>query len=106
MTEMTIIPAASAAMPDVFAARHLIGGAWVGSDGGAVSERFSPAHGTLVSRAAKGGVAEAEAGIAAARAAFDAGDWAFMSGKDRAAILLKVADLIGAVCGIPLGVFV
>jgi hypothetical protein len=47
-----------------------------------------------VSIAAKGGQAETEAAIAAARRVFDAGDWSRASGKDRATILLKVADLI------------
>ena len=61
---------------------------------GATSERFSPAHGVPVSVAAKGGQIEAEAGIAAARAAFDIGAWSRTSGKDRATLLLRVADLI------------
>ena len=42
----------------------------------------------------RGGVAETEAAIAAARACFDAGAWSRGSGKDRATLLLKVADLI------------
>ncbi len=94
MTEMTIIPGTGVALPDPFRARHLIGGAWRDSADGAVSKRHSPSHGGLVSTAAKGGKAEAEAAIAAARAAFDAGDWAFSSGASRARILLRVADLI------------
>ena len=94
MSEMSVIPSAGATIPDPFTGRHLIDGAWVDSADGAVSERHSPAHGVLVSTSAKGGKAEAEAAIAAARAAFDKGDWAFSSGASRAAILLKVADLI------------
>lgn len=94
MTEMTIIAGAGVALPAPFTARHLIGGEWVDSADGSVSERHSPAHGGLVSVSAKGGKTEAEAAISAARAVFDAGDWAFSSGKDRAGILLRVADLI------------
>jgi betaine-aldehyde dehydrogenase len=95
MTELTIIPASGAALPAVpFTARHLIDGAWVDSADGATSERQSPAHGVTVSIAAKGGQAETETAIAAARRVFDAGDWSRASGKDRATILLKVADLI------------
>jgi betaine-aldehyde dehydrogenase len=68
MTELTIIPASGAAFPaDPFTARHLIDGAWVDSADGATSERQSPAHGVTVSIAAKGGKAETEAAIAAAR---------------------------------------
>ncbi|WP_224816236.1 aldehyde dehydrogenase family protein [Hasllibacter sp. MH4015] len=94
MNDLTIIPASGATIPAAFKARHLIDGAWVDSANGATSDRHSPAHGTLVSSAAKGAKPEVEAAIAAARRAFDTGDWAFSSGASRAAILLKVADLI------------
>jgi acyl-CoA reductase-like NAD-dependent aldehyde dehydrogenase len=95
MQDLTIIPASNAALPDApVALQHWIGGAWVGSADGATSERRSPAHGVPVSVAARGGRAEAEAAIAAARAAFDAGVWPRTSGKDRATLLLRVADLI------------
>lgn len=79
-----------------FTARHFINGRWTDSADGAVSERHSPSHGLLVSRAAQGGRAEAEAAIAAARAAFDRGDWSRRPARDRAKILLTVADLIEA----------
>ncbi len=95
MQDLTIIPASNAALPDApVRLLHWIGGAWVDSADGATSERRSPAHGIAISVAAKGGRLEAEAAIAAARAAFDAGDWARSSGKDRATLLLRVADLI------------
>jgi betaine-aldehyde dehydrogenase len=55
MTELTIIPASGVALPaEPFRARHLIDGAWTDSGDGATSERHSPAHGDLVSVAAKG----------------------------------------------------
>ena len=95
MQDLTIIPASNAALPDApMRLKHWIGGAWVDSADGATSVRFSPAHGVPVSVAAKGGQIEAEAGIAAARAAFDIGAWSRTSGKDRAILLLRVADLI------------
>ncbi len=97
MTDMTVIPSIGAALPATpFHARHLIGGVWQDSTDGAVSERVSPSHGVVVSRAANGGRFEAEAAIAAARAAFDDGRWSGLTGKARAAVLLKVADLIEA----------
>ncbi|MDM7930376.1 aldehyde dehydrogenase family protein [Tabrizicola sp.] len=97
MTDMTVIPSIGAALPAApFHARHLIGGVWMDSADGAVSERISPSHGVVVSRAAKGGAPEAEAAIAAARAAFDDGRWSGLPGKARAAVLLRVADLIEA----------
>lgn len=95
MQDLTIIPASNAALPDApMRLKHWIGGAWVDSADGATSVRYSPAHGVPVSVAAKGGRLEAEAAIAAARAAFDTGAWSRTSGKDRAILLLRVADLI------------
>jgi betaine-aldehyde dehydrogenase len=95
MTDLNVIPVSGAALPaQPFRARHLIGGEWRDSADAATSERASPAHGVVVSIAAKGGVPEVEAAIAASRRTFDEGTWAFSSGKDRAALLLKVADLI------------
>lgn len=94
MTEMTIIPGTGADLPAPFIARHLIGGTWQDNADGAVIERVSPAHGSTVSIAPKGGKAEVEAAIASARATFDAGEWAFTSGAARAEILLTVAGLI------------
>jgi len=96
MLDLTLIPAIQTTLPPVLEARHLIDGQWCASADQATSERLSPSHGTVVSRAAKGAKAEAEAAIAAARRAFDDGRWSQLSGKARATVLLKVADLIEA----------
>lgn len=93
MQDLTLIPAVNAdlsALP--FHGRHLIDGTW--HESAEQFERHSPAHGILVSRHAKGGHAETGAAIRAARAAFDDGRWSRLSGKDRAAVLTRVADLI------------
>lgn len=92
--DLTLVAAREAFAAEPFVARHLIGGDWRDSADGATFERLSPAHGVVVTRAAKGGVAETEAAIAAAREAFDDGRWSELSGKDRSTLLLKVADLI------------
>lgn len=95
MQDLTLIAATGTALPATpFHGRHLINGAWV--DSADMFERHSPAHGNLVSRHAKGTEVETEAAIAAARATFDAGVWSRISGKERAAVLLRVADLIEA----------
>ena len=94
MNDLTINPAIPFELPALFEGRHLIDGAWVQSASGEVFERRSPSHGHVVSRSALGGAAEANAAIKAARHAFDSGDWSRASGKERAAVLLKVADLI------------
>jgi acyl-CoA reductase-like NAD-dependent aldehyde dehydrogenase len=96
MTELTLITASTPVEHTPFEGRHLIAGAWRDSADSASFERLSPSHGILVSRSAKGGAAETEEAIAAARAAFDAGTWSRATGKARAAVLLKVAELIEA----------
>lgn len=96
--DLTLIsgPGAVAAPSDVFQAQHLIDGTWVASASGETFSRTSPSNGQLVTNAALGGEAEANAAVTAARAAFDDGRWSSTSGKDRATLLLKVADLIDA----------
>ena len=97
MQAMTVIGATGLALPATpFAGRHLIGGTWTDSHDGATFDRVSPAHGVVVSRSALGGVAETEAAVNAARNAFDSGVWSRSTGKARAALLLRVADLIEA----------
>ncbi|MEM9430136.1 MAG: aldehyde dehydrogenase family protein [Pseudomonadota bacterium] len=71
---------------------HLIDGAWVASSTGETFERLSPATGRMASRAAKGGVAEVDAAVASARAAFPL--WSDWPGAKRAKLLSRVADLI------------
>ena len=95
MTDLHIITAQTVATPSApNQARHFIDGAYCDSADGRLSDRMSPSHGVLVSQAAVGGVTETEAAIHAARAAFDDGRWSLLSGKARAAVLTKVADLI------------
>ena len=94
MKDLTIIKATAFDLPPAFSGRHLINGTWVES--GETFERVSPSHGVVVSRNALGGEAETQAAIAAARRAFDAGVWSRVPARERAAVLLKVADLIEA----------
>lgn len=91
---MTLVPRADVTLPEVRVNRHWIGGAWL--DGAEQSDRVSPSHGVVVSRSAKGTEADAQAAVAAARAAFDDGRWSRLPAKARAAVLLRVADLIEA----------
>ena len=94
MNDLTINAAIDYDLPPVFKGRHLINGAWVESTDR--FDRISPSHGTVVSTSSKGGAPETEQAISAATSAFDAGIWSRISGKERATILLKVADLIEA----------
>ena len=96
MIDMTINTAVPFELPKPFQGRHLINGEWQDSASGETFDRISPSHGVVVSRSALGSAVETEAAISAARTAFDAGVWSRISGKERAAVLLKVADLIEA----------
>ncbi|MGC3939669.1 aldehyde dehydrogenase family protein [Roseobacter sp. EG26] len=96
MNEFNITPSIPCILPEPFEGRHLINGVWQSSADGATFERSSPSHGVAVSKSAKGGHSETEAAINAARAAFDSGIWSRISGRERAAYLLKAADLIEA----------
>lgn len=97
MTNLTIISDADLAVPtEPLNLKHFIGGSFCDSADRSVSDRTAPSHGVVVSRAAKGGEAEADAAVAAAREAFDDGRWSRISGKERATVLLKIADLIEA----------
>ena len=94
MNDLTINHAIDYALPAAFAGRHLIDGDWVES--AETFDRVSPSHGTLVSVSAKGDQTVTENAIQAARKAFNSGIWSRASGKERAAVLLRVADLIEA----------
>ncbi|HSD34409.1 MAG TPA: aldehyde dehydrogenase family protein [Alphaproteobacteria bacterium] len=73
--------------------RNYIDGKWI--DGtGARFESVNPATGEVLASAPVSGGAEVAAAVAAARRAFDAGDWRWRKGSERAAALLKLADLL------------
>lgn len=74
--------------------RLLVDGSWRDAADGRTLSRASPAHGSLISTYARAGVAEAEAAVAAAREAFDAGPWPRMTGAQRSKLLLDVAGLV------------
>ena len=96
--DLTLIAAKPgiSAPSEVLNLNHLIDGLWTASKSGKTFERRSPATGQLVSVAAMGGAEEVEAAVAAARAAFDDRRWSDLSGRDRAKVLNRVADLIDA----------
>jgi acyl-CoA reductase-like NAD-dependent aldehyde dehydrogenase len=97
MNDMTMTAAVAHPLPIApFEGRHLIDGIWRDSADGATFGRISPSHGIVASRSARGSAAETDAAIAAARRAFDDGKWSRATGKERSALLLRVADLIEA----------
>ncbi|MBA2416439.1 MAG: aldehyde dehydrogenase family protein [Geodermatophilaceae bacterium] len=74
-------------MTDLF-----VGGEWVAAQGGGRREIRCPADGCLVSTVAEATAADAVRAIAAARAAFDHGEWRTTSALERGALLNRVAD--------------
>lgn len=72
--------------------RHWIGGHRVASTG--TFESVSPIDGAVIAHVSRGGRAEADAAVAAAKAAFPA--WAALSPAERGAILHRVADNVEA----------
>lgn len=77
--------------------RHYIGGEW--KDGAQYGntghiEVINPAREEVIARVPNGGAEEIDAAVKAARAQFDGGAWSQLSGPERGALILKLADLV------------
>ncbi len=72
-----------------------IDGEYVDAASGDTFETHDPATGAKIGDVAKAGKDDAVRAIEAARKAFDEGPWPKMSGKERAAKLNRVAELLG-----------
>jgi phenylacetaldehyde dehydrogenase len=84
--------AARAALQSPQSWRMLIGGEW--HDGAGVMDAIDPATGRVIARFPDAGAADVDAAVAAARTAFPG--WAATLPAERAAILLRIADLLEA----------
>jgi betaine-aldehyde dehydrogenase len=71
-----------------------IAGAWHEPRAGGRREIRCPADGTLVATVSEGTADDTAAAIAAARAAFDSGEWPSTPERERGRLLLRVADLL------------
>ena len=78
-------------MPELF-----IGGTWRDARSGATRDIHCPADARLIATVSEGAEDDALAAVAAARAAFDDGDWPRTPAPTRAALLHRVADLLEA----------
>ena len=72
----------------------VIDGALTDAASGETFESIDPSTGETFAAVAKGGQEDADAALQAARRAFDEGPWPRMKGRERAAALLRVADLV------------
>src|SRR6478609_4855040 len=73
---------------------NFIAGQWVAAQDGGRREIRCPADGELVAEIDESTSVDTEAAIAAARDAFDAGDWTGTSARERGDLLLRVGDLL------------
>jgi acyl-CoA reductase-like NAD-dependent aldehyde dehydrogenase len=77
----------------VIEVKNYIDGRWVRSTGERFAS-FNPTTGEKLSEAAASDAAAVGEAVAAARRAFDEGDWRWTKGSTRAAALLKLADVL------------
>jgi betaine-aldehyde dehydrogenase len=71
-----------------------IDGAWVASGDGTCLATVNPSDGTVITEVDVATDDQVQAAIAAARRAFNTGDWPYSPAAERAALLDRVADLI------------
>lgn len=77
-----------------FPSSMIIGGEAVSAAAGDTYESINPADESVICSLPAGGVEDANAAVAAARKAFDEGDWPTMAPSRRGRVLRKLADLV------------
>src|SRR4051812_36739206 len=81
------------APPKVRQTKNLIDGKWVSAASGETFETFNPATGEVIAHVASSRDEDVDRAVKAARRAFESNTWAKMTGRDRGALLYKLADL-------------
>ncbi|MEM7208373.1 MAG: aldehyde dehydrogenase [Pseudomonadota bacterium] len=79
-----------------FSTNCIIGGRPVPAVSGETFETINPATGEVLAQVAKGGAADVDAAVAAAREAFDNGPWPRLSPAERKVIMQRFATLVEA----------
>lgn len=74
--------------------RLYVAGTWRDASSGDRADVVDPSTGRVIATVADAGPADVDVAVSAAREAFDSGPWAAMSGRERARILYRVAELI------------
>ncbi|TAA71680.1 betaine-aldehyde dehydrogenase [Planococcus salinarum] len=74
--------------------QQYINGEWIGAKSGNTRDIINPFNQEVIATVPDGNEQDAQAAIAAAREAFDNGDWAFAPAAERALIVRKIAELI------------
>ncbi len=88
------VPALSSAAQSFISSKHglYIGGEWVRSLSEETIDIVDPATGGVIAKSAAAGSADVDKAVAAARAAFDSGPWAEMTGMQRGRLITKFAE--------------
>ncbi len=76
------------------AQRMYVDGTWVEAETGETMEVYEPSTATLLTHIPSGTVGDVDRAVAAARSAFEDGDWARMTPRDRERIMHRIANLI------------
>lgn len=92
MTTATAPVPASA--PKISQTQMLIDGEWRDSLSGATFATINPATEQRIAEVAAGDAADIDLAVAAARKAFESGDWPKMDARDRGKLMNRLADLI------------
>ncbi|WP_283153784.1 betaine-aldehyde dehydrogenase [Guptibacillus hwajinpoensis] len=74
--------------------QQYINGKWVGANSGRMRTIINPYNQEIIATVPEGDESDAKAAIAAAREAFDHGEWAFTPATERGVIVRKIAELI------------
>ncbi|WP_090239263.1 betaine-aldehyde dehydrogenase [Fictibacillus solisalsi] len=74
--------------------QHYINGKWVGADSENTRDIINPFNQEVIATVPEGDESDAKAAIAAAREAFDNGEWASTPATERGAVVRKMAELI------------
>lgn len=74
--------------------KMLIDGQWVAAESGKTFEVRNPANDQVIAHAAEGDAADINKAVAAARQAFENGEWPRMTASNRGKLLWKLADLL------------
>jgi 4-(gamma-glutamylamino)butanal dehydrogenase len=86
--------AEAAAIPATFPTQAFIDGEFVDSTAGHTFDSLNPASGQVLARVAACDEADVERAVAAARRAFEQGEWRRMAPTDRKAVIIRLAELI------------
>ncbi|MEO9467304.1 aldehyde dehydrogenase family protein [Parasphingorhabdus sp.] len=76
--------------------KMLAGGEWFDAGSGESFDTLDPATGTVIGKLQRGGEADVDKAVVAARAAFESGPWPKMTPMERSQILWKIADVLEA----------